>query len=107
MNGRATLEQNLSEADLEKQKLMQEYREELTKVFVFYFIFLPVLTVKTLFYFLIIWFKIQEDIATLRLVLNDKIKRENELKNLLGISFVDEIKHDFAEGFQQIKSTTA
>jgi hypothetical protein len=54
LNGRATLEQNLSEADLEKQKLMQEYREELTKVFVFYFIFLPVLTVKTLFYFLII-----------------------------------------------------
>jgi hypothetical protein len=39
--------------------------------------------------------------------LNDKIKRENELKNLLGISFVDEIKQDFAEGFNQIKSTNA
>lgn len=51
--------------------------------------------------------KIQEDIATLKLVLNDKLKRENELKTLLGISFVDEIKQDFAESFNSIKSTTA
>ena len=81
LNGRASLQQNLSEQDAEKQKLMEEYKEELTKI--------------------------QEDIATLRLVLNDKIKRENELKALLGISFVDEIKHDFAESFNQIKTSQA
>jgi hypothetical protein len=40
-------------------------------------------------------------------VLNDKLKRENELKTLMGISFVDEIKQDFSEGFNQIKSFTA
>ena len=51
--------------------------------------------------------QIQEDIATLRLVLNDKLKRENELKQLLGVSFVEEIKHDFTEGINQIRSTSA
>lgn len=51
--------------------------------------------------------KIQEDIATLRLVLNDKLKRENELKQLLGVSFVEEIKQDFAEGINSLKSSTA
>lgn len=56
---------------------------------------------------MIFFFQIQEDIATLRLVLNDKIKRENELKTLLGVSVLDEIKQDFAEGFNQIKSTSA
>ena len=55
----------------------------------------------------IIKIKIQEDIGTLRLVLNDKLKRENELKTLLGISFIDEIKNDFAEGLNTVKSTTA
>lgn len=82
LNGRASLQQNLNEEqDLEKQRLMQEYREELNKI--------------------------QEDISTLKLVLNDKLKRENELKTLLGVSFVDEIKQDFTEGFNSIKSTTA
>ena len=35
------------------------------------------------------------------------MKRENELKTLLGISFVDEIKQDFSEGLNQIKSMSA
>jgi len=39
--------------------------------------------------------------------LNDKLKRENELKALLGVTFVDEMKQDFAEGINQIKSTNA
>jgi hypothetical protein len=82
MNGRgAILQPNLSEEELEKQKKQEEYKEELAKI--------------------------QEDIATLRLVLNDKLKRENELKTLLGVSFVDEIKQDFSEGLNQIKSFTA
>jgi len=80
LNEKATLQQN-QPVDEEKQRLMQEYREELTKI--------------------------QEDINTLRLVLNDKLKRESELKTLLGISFVDEIKQDFSEGFNAIKSTSA
>ncbi|CAF0703118.1 unnamed protein product [Brachionus calyciflorus] len=80
IGNKAILQQN-NEDDLEKQKLMNEYKEELAKI--------------------------QEDIATLRLVLNDKIKRENELKTLLGISFVDEIKQDLSEGLNSIKSTTA
>jgi hypothetical protein len=50
--------------------------------------------------------KIQDDINTLRLVLNEKLKREQELKILLGISFVDELKQDFQEGFNSIKQTT-
>jgi len=82
MNGRGgKLQPNLSEEDHEKQKKQEEYKEELVKI--------------------------QEDIATLRLVLNDKLKRENELKTLMGISFVDEIKSDFSEGINQIKSFTA
>lgn len=40
-------------------------------------------------------------------MLNDKIKRENELKTLLGISFVDEIKNDLNEGLGAIKSSVA
>lgn len=80
LNG-SSLQQNLTEEDLEKQKLMEEYKEELVKI--------------------------QEDISTLRLVLNDKLKRENELKTLLGVTFVAEIKQDFAEGINQIKSTNA
>lgn len=81
LNGKATLKANFTEQDAEKQKLMDEYKEELSKI--------------------------QEDIATLRLVLNDKIKRENELKALLGISVLDEIKQDFAESFNQIKTSNA
>jgi hypothetical protein len=34
------------------------------------------------------------------------LKREQELKILLGISFVDELKQDFQEGFNSIKQTT-
>ena len=41
------------------------------------------------------------------MVLNDKLKREAELKNLLGVTFVEEMRHDFVEGFNSIKSTTA
>lgn len=79
LNGGASLVSNPSEEELEKQKRHQEYQEELAKI--------------------------QEDIATLRLVLNDKLKRETELKNLLGVTFVAEIKQDFAESFSQIKSS--
>jgi hypothetical protein len=50
--------------------------------------------------------KIQDDINTLRLVLNEKLKREQELKVLLGISFVDELRQDFQEGFNTIKQTS-
>lgn len=81
LNGKATLQPNLSEEELEKQKRQEEYKEELSKI--------------------------QEDIATLRLVLNDKLKRENELKSLLGISFITEMKHDLAEGFNTVKATSA
>jgi len=81
LDGKAILQPNLSEEDIEKQKKMEEYKEELLKI--------------------------QEDIATLRLVLNDKVKRENELKTLMGVSFVDEIKQDFVEGLTSIKQTTA
>lgn len=81
LNGKGRLTQNITEEELDKQKLMQEYKEELAKI--------------------------QEDIATLRLVLNDKLKRENELKTLLGVTFVDEIKQDLSEGIYQIKSTSA
>jgi len=80
VNGKTLLQSNISEEEIEKIKKMDEYKEEMLKI--------------------------QEDIATLRLVLNDKIKRENELKSLLGISFVDEMKHDIAEGLNTIKSTT-
>lgn len=75
---------------------MNEYREELAKVY-------NLILINFFNYF----FQIQEDIGTLRLVLNDKIKRENELKTLLGISFVDEIKHDLNEGLSSIKSSVA
>lgn len=81
LNGKGSLQQNLTEEELDKQKLMQEYREELVKI--------------------------QEDVATLRLVLNDKLKRENELKALLGITFVDEMRQDFNEGINTIRSTNA
>jgi len=81
LDGKVILQPNLSEEEIEKQKRMEEYKEELVKI--------------------------QEDIATLRLVLNDKVKRENELKTLMGVSFVDEIKQDFAESLNSIKSTTA
>ena len=80
-NGTSSLVANLTEEELEKQKREQEYKEELVKI--------------------------QEDIATLKLVLTDKMKRENELKTLLGYSFVQEIKQDFAESFNQIKTSTA
>jgi hypothetical protein len=39
--------------------------------------------------------------------LNDKLKREAELKGLLGVTFVEEMRNDLAEGFNSIKSTTA
>jgi hypothetical protein len=32
LNGKASLKQDLTEDELEKQKLMQEYKEELAKV---------------------------------------------------------------------------
>lgn len=41
------------------------------------------------------------------MVLNEKLKREQELKTLLGISFTDELKHDFQEGLNQIKQLNA
>lgn len=81
LNSQATLQPNLSEEEIEKLKRQEEYKEELTKI--------------------------QEDIATLRLVLNDKLKRENELKTLLGISFITEMKQDLTEGLNTVKSTAA
>lgn len=81
LDGKATLQPNLSEEELERQKRQDEYKEELAKI--------------------------QEDIGTLRLVLNDKLKRENELKNLLGISFLTEMKQDLTTGLNTVKSTSA
>lgn len=81
IDSKATLQPNLSEEELERQKRQDEYKEELAKI--------------------------QEDIGTLRLVLNDKLKRENELKNLLGISFLTEMKQDLTTGLNTVKSTSA
>lgn len=81
LDNKATLQPNLSEEEIEKQKQQEAYKEELAKI--------------------------QEDIGTLRLVLNDKLKRENELKTLLGITFITEMKQDLSEGLNTVKSTTA
>lgn len=81
IDSNAKLQPNLSEEEIERQKKQEEYKEELAKI--------------------------QEDIGTLRLVLNDKLKREGELKNLLGITFITEIKNDLSEGLNTVKSTTA
>jgi hypothetical protein len=51
--------------------------------------------------------KVQDEIITLRQVLGAKLKRENELKTLLGVGFVDDLKHDWNETVHDIKSTTA
>jgi hypothetical protein len=51
--------------------------------------------------------KIQDEITTLRQVLGAKAKRETELKNLLHVGFVDDIKHDWHETVNDIKSSTA
>ncbi len=51
--------------------------------------------------------KVQDEIVTLRQVLSAKLKRENELKTLLGIGFVDDLKQDWNETVHDIKSTTA
>lgn len=100
------MQPNLSEEEIERQKKQEEYKEELAKVTLF-----SVNNIITnLFNFLkssLDNFKIQEDIGTLRLVLNDKLKREGELKNLLGITFITEIKNDLSEGLNTVKSTTA
>ena len=51
--------------------------------------------------------KVQDEIVTLRQVLGAKLKRENELKTLLGVGFVDDLKQDWNETVTDIKSTTA
>jgi len=51
--------------------------------------------------------KVQDEIVTLRQVLSAKIKRENELKALLGVGFVDDLKQDWNETVHDFKSTTA
>jgi hypothetical protein len=51
--------------------------------------------------------KIQDEIITLRQVLGAKLKRENELKNLLGIGFVDDLKQDWNDTVHDFKSSTA
>ena len=51
--------------------------------------------------------KVQDEIVTLRQVLGAKLKRENELKTLLGVGFVDDLKQDWNETVSDIKSTTA
>lgn len=51
--------------------------------------------------------KVQDEIVTLRQVLGAKLKRENELKTLMGIGFVDDLKQDWNETVHDIKSTTA
>jgi hypothetical protein len=51
--------------------------------------------------------KVQDEIITLRQVLAAKLKRESELKTLLGVGFVDDLKQDWNETVHDIKSTTA
>jgi len=51
--------------------------------------------------------KVQDEIVTLRQVLSAKLKRENELKTLLGVGFVDDLKQDWNETVSDIKATTA
>jgi hypothetical protein len=51
--------------------------------------------------------KVQDEIVTLRQVLGAKIKRESELKTLLGVGFVDDLKQDWNETVHDIKSTAA
>ncbi|CAF1000395.1 unnamed protein product [Adineta ricciae] len=51
--------------------------------------------------------KVQDEIITLRQVLGAKLKRESELKTLLGVGFVDDLKQDWNETVHDIKATTA
>ena len=51
--------------------------------------------------------KVQDEIVTLRQVLGAKLKRESELKTLLGVGFVEDLKQDWNETVSDIKSTTA
>jgi hypothetical protein len=51
--------------------------------------------------------KVQDEIITLRQVLGAKLKRENELKTLLGVGFVEDLKQDWHETVNDIKSTSA
>jgi len=51
--------------------------------------------------------KVQDEIVTLRQVLSAKLKREHELKTLLGVGFVDDLKQDWNETVHDIKSTAA
>ncbi|CAF0965794.1 unnamed protein product [Adineta ricciae] len=51
--------------------------------------------------------KVQDEIVTLRQVLGAKLKREHELKTLLGVGFVDDLKQDWNDTVSDIKSTTA
>jgi hypothetical protein len=51
--------------------------------------------------------KVQDEIVTLRQVLGAKLRRENELKTLLGVGFVEDLKQDWNETVSDIKSTTA
>ncbi|UJR31701.1 hypothetical protein I4U23_019181 [Adineta vaga] len=51
--------------------------------------------------------KVQDEIVTLRQVLGAKLKRESELKTLLGVGFVDDLKQDWNETVHDIKATTA
>lgn len=51
--------------------------------------------------------KVQDEIVTLRQVLSAKLKREHELKTLLGVTLVDDIKQDWNETVSDIRSSTA
>ena len=51
--------------------------------------------------------KVQDEIITLRQVLGAKLKRESELKTLLGVGFVDDLKQDWNETVHDFKSSTA
>lgn len=51
--------------------------------------------------------KVQDEIVTLRQVLSAKLRREYELKTLLGVGIVDDIKQDWNETVSDLKSTAA
>jgi hypothetical protein len=51
--------------------------------------------------------KVQDEVVTLRQVLGAKLTRESEIKSLLGVGFVDDLKQDWKETVHDIKSTAA
>lgn len=52
-------------------------------------------------------FQVEGEIATLRQVLGSKIRYSAELKRKLGITPLQEMKHDFQLGLKSVKDSAA